>query len=90
MSDTIHLYVNMPGNDIPGTSFAAVVEALASLLGVPTSERGKAFPAPISALPPVIIHIGEGIYREKLVITRPNITLEGAGADHSGLWGCCF
>lgn len=29
----------------------------------------------------MIVHIGEGIYREKLVINRPNVTFEGAGTD---------
>ena len=37
MSDTIHLYVNMSGNTIPGTSFATIGEALASLPDVPAS-----------------------------------------------------
>ena len=38
MSGTMHLYVNMPGNDIPGTSFSTVAEALASLPELPASE----------------------------------------------------
>ncbi|MFR2747506.1 MAG: pectinesterase family protein [Roseburia hominis] len=83
MSDTIHLYVNMSGNTIPGTSFATIGEALASLPDVPASESGKQFPASVSELPPVILHIGKGIYREKLVITRPNITFEGTGGDET-------
>ena len=58
MSDTIHLYVNMSGNTIPGTSFATIGEALASLPDVPASESGKQFPAPVSELPPVILYIG--------------------------------
>ena len=56
MSDTIHLYVNMSGNTIPGTSFATIGEALASLPDVPASESGKQFPASVSELPPVILH----------------------------------
>ena len=48
MSDTIHLYVNMSGNTILGTSFATIGEALASLPDVPASESGKQFPAPVS------------------------------------------
>lgn len=31
----------------------------------------------------MILHIGKGIYREKLVITRPNITFEGTGGDET-------
>ena len=80
MSDTIHLYVNMPGNHVPGTSFSTIGEALASLDG--NDETGeKQFPAPVSGLAPVILHIGRGIYREKLVITRPNVTFEGSGCN---------
>ena len=56
---------------------------MASLPDVPASESGKQFPAPVSELPPVILHIGKGIYREKLVITRPNITFEGTGGDET-------
>ena len=74
MSDKmpLHYYVNMPGNTLPGTSFTTIGEALASLPEFPASECEKKFPAPVSDLPPVIVHIGEGIYREKLVINRPN------------------
>lgn len=83
MSDKmpLHYYVNMPGNTLPGTSFTTIGEALASLPEFPASECEKKFPAPVSDLPPVIVHIGEGIYREKLVINRPNVTFEGAGTD---------
>ena len=83
MSDTMHLYVNTPVENMPGTSFSTIAEALASLTESPVSEGEKVFPAPISDLPQVIIHIGKGIYREKLLITRPNVTLEGAGADQT-------
>ena len=66
MSDKmpLHYDVNMPGNTLPGTSFTTIGEALASLPEFPASECEKKFPAPVSDLPPVIVHIGEGIYRE--------------------------
>ncbi len=43
------------------------------------------FPAEFSDLPPVVLHIGEGVYREKLVVTRPNMTFLGAGCDKTKL-----
>ena len=79
MSDTIHLYVNMPGSPF----FATIGEALASLPPVPGMDTEKQFPASASDLAPVLLHIGKGIYREKLVITRPNVTFEGAGCDQT-------
>ena len=83
MSDktSLHYYVNMPGNTLPGTSFSTITEALTALTDSSCLSCEKQFPAPVSDLPPVIVHIGEGIYREKLIITRPNVTFEGAGAD---------
>jgi len=70
---TIHLYVNMPEHS---PNFASVAEALES---VPYEAAEKVFPAPMPDLAPVCIHIGKGIYREKLVVTRPNLTLSGEG-----------
>ena len=83
MSDktSLHYYVNMPGNTLPGTSFSTITEALTALTDSSCLSCEKQFPAPVSDLPPVIVHIGEGIYREKIIITRPNVTFEGAGAD---------
>ncbi len=90
----IHIYVNTPEKT---PNYDTVGEALASInAGLyehplhrdglhPLDERptssAKSFPAEVSDLPPVVIHIGEGTYREKLVITRPNLTLEGSGND---------
>lgn len=37
------------------------------------------YPAPVSAFPRAIIHIAPGTYREKLVISRPNVTFLGCG-----------
>lgn len=35
---------------------------------------GKRYPSPEYEVQPVVIHIAEGIYREKLVVSRPNVT----------------
>lgn len=72
----LHLYVNMPGHT---PCYATITEALESLPYEQPSE--KTFPAPVENIPNAILHIGEGIYREKLVITRPNVTFLGAGRD---------
>lgn len=70
---TQHLYVNMPEH---ASSFATIAQALES---IPYAEEEKSFPALQTDIPPVILHIGRGIYREKLVISRPNVTLLGEG-----------
>jgi len=84
---TIHLYVNTPGHT---PDFDTVQAALESLRATEGTEEKKAYPAPFSDIAPAVIHIGPGIYREKLVITRPNLTLlgEGASRDDTVLaWG---
>lgn len=45
----------------------------------------KSFPAPQSKLPPAFIHIGKGIYREKLTVTRPNLTFLGESPEETVL-----
>lgn len=85
---TIHLYVNMP--EFP-SSFSTVAQALKSAAcgGAETdglssdlpADRPATFPAEHSDLPPVVIHIGAGIYREKLVVSRPNVTFQGEGKE---------
>lgn len=85
----IHIYVNTPNQE---PNFATIAEALASVDGgmsaaedldalkeLPSPE--KHFPEECSDLPPVVIHIGEGTYQEKLVVSRPNMTFLGAGRD---------
>lgn len=77
MSNTeLHIYVNMPEYS---PNYPTITEALESLSYEAVSE--KTFPAPIDDIPPAIIHIGQGTYREKLVVTRPNVTFLGAGRD---------
>lgn len=82
--EIVHLYVNMPGYT-PG--FTTVTAALES---IQMQEPKKTYPAPFSDIAPAIIHIGSGIYREKLVITRPNLTLLGEGENRNDtvlVWG---
>ncbi len=49
---------------------------------LPQAAAEKTYPALISHLPPAVLHIGKGIYREKLVITRPNLTFQGEGESN--------
>ena len=87
MNNTIqHLYVNMPGHT---PCFDTITQALESLsspaagaaedMTENASPEAKSFPAPEPDVPPVILHIGSGCYREKLVVTRPNLTFQGEG-----------
>lgn len=71
--EALHLYVNLPGK-APG--FSTIQAALDS---VPHDASDAVYPAPAEELAPVVIHIGKGVYRECLVITRPNLTLVGEG-----------
>ncbi len=73
-TNVTHLYVNMAGQT---PCFASITAALNSI--PPTKEQEKRYPAPFSDLPPVTLHIGSGVYRERLVLTRPNLTLLGEG-----------
>ena len=81
MFETTHIYV---GTNQPAPCFATIGEAIAH-----ASEGYEplpaAFPAPCESLPPVIIHIAPGVYREKLVLERPNVTLEGNSAENTVL-----
>ena len=87
MDNTLHLYVNISGQ-IP--FFPTIAAAVNSLCNSATPEyhdctldlkeaSDKVYPAPTSDMPRVIVHIGPGIYREKLVVSRPNVTLQGEG-----------
>ncbi len=90
MSDnTIHIYVNIPGQS---PNYSTIAQALAaadcgmsgageldSVKELPSEP--KHFPEAFSDLEPIVLHIGEGVYREKLVVTRPNVTFLGAGRD---------
>lgn len=84
-----HLYVNMPGQASLYNSLTEALEYLISqdrmhgavtLFHKPDDESSeKVYPAPTADIPRAIIHIGPGIYREKLVISRPNVKLVGEG-----------
>jgi pectinesterase len=71
----VHVYVNMPEYE---QSFSSIGEAFHAIRGQ-GEFASKAYPAPSENVPPVTIHIGPGIYREKLVLDRPYVTLVGAG-----------
>ncbi len=76
-NESQHIYVNMPGHT---PCFDTITQALEHLsLPAERTEKEKSFPAPESDVTPVVLHIGKGIYREKLVVTRPNLTLQGEG-----------
>lgn len=82
--EMIHLYVNMSGH---APCFPTVASALES---IQMQEPEKTYPAPFSDIAPAVIHIGPGVYREKLVITRPNLTLLGEGENRDDtvlVWG---
>ncbi|MCM1057553.1 MAG: pectinesterase family protein [Firmicutes bacterium] len=82
--ETIHLYVNMPGHTPCFSTIAAALES------IQVQEQEKTYPAPHSDIAPAVIHIGPGIYREKLVVTRPNLTMLGEGESRDDavlVWG---
>ncbi|MCM1193835.1 MAG: pectinesterase family protein, partial [Acetatifactor muris] len=82
--ETIHLYVNMPGHTPVFPTVAAALESIQA------QEPEKTYPAFSSDIAPAVVHIGSGIYREKLVITRPNLTLLGEGKSRDDtvlVWG---
>lgn len=85
MKEEIHVYVNMPGFS---PNFPTVGEALAAVSGqdaknetLPDTQR--TFPAPFSEETPAFIHIGKGIYREKLTVTRNRLTLLGEDCENT-------
>lgn len=77
MCEVIHIYV---GKNQPAPCFATIGAAI-EYAGRDYSPLPPAYPAPHEAVSPVIIHIAPGVYREKLVLERPYVTLEGSGAD---------
>jgi len=72
---TEHIYVNIEGKS---PNFTSITKALES---IPHEPEDKRFPAPESSVTPVIIHIGKGTYREKIEVTRPNVTFLGEGEN---------
>lgn len=88
-NNELHFYVNMPQCHPNYTTVGEAIEAVAAL-DCQNSASGrvpaeKSFPAPEEEITPVIIHIGKGTYREKLVITRPYVTFLGQGREETVL-----
>lgn len=89
MQNSLMLYVNWKNCPAGSANYATVTEALADMERLaPLSEevlavlaKDKVYPAPQLDVTPVIIHIGAGVYREKLVVSRPNVTFLGENRD---------
>ena len=47
--------------------------------------KGRIYPSPVYEVTPFVVHIGAGEYREKLVLSRPNVTFLGEGRDKTVL-----
>lgn len=60
-------------------NFTKIEDALAALSCEALSPQ--TFPAPLSEAEPVTVKIAPGIYKEQLVVSRPNVTLEGEDAQ---------
>nr|MDE6926217.1 hypothetical protein [Acetatifactor sp.] len=84
----LHFYVGHISHEKEQTaenSFPTIAEALeAADRLAPVAEHiageleaGKRYPSPEYEVQSVVIHIGKGIYREKLVVSRPNVTFLG-------------
>lgn len=81
MCEIIHVYV---GGKQPAPCFATIGEAL-SYVSRDYVPLPPTYPAPDEAVFPAIIHIAPGVYREKLVLERPYVTLEGSDAGDTVL-----
>ncbi len=79
--DMIHLYVNYPAQK---GSFATIGEAISRLSEGYTPPAAE-YPAPMETITPATIHIAPGIYREKLSLERPHVTLLGEAAEKTVL-----
>lgn len=93
IKNILHLYVNWKTCPADTPNYTTVAEGLRAMdrlapLPAETQEllaRGKTYPAPDFNVTPVIIHVGAGIYRERLVISRPCVTLVGEDPDNTVL-----
>lgn len=81
MNNILHVYV---GNHQPEPCFATIGDAI-SYISKDYDPLPAAYPAPEEKLSPVVIHIAPGVYREKLVLERPYVTLEGSSAEETTL-----
>ncbi|MCM1112159.1 MAG: pectinesterase family protein [Muribaculum sp.] len=81
----LNLYVNYPESPADAPCFSTVSEALAAMEELapmpPQTAQAlagdKTFPAPDFDVTPVTLYIGAGVYREKLAVTRPKVTMIG-------------
>lgn len=81
MCEITHVYV---GKNQPAPCFATIGEAI-SYISRDYVPLPPAYPAPQETISPVVVHIAPGIYREKLVLERPYVTLEGSSAEDTVL-----
>lgn len=76
--NTIEYYINWKNCPADAITFSTIAEALAA---IPCSETytntPKSFPAPDFDVCPVTLYIGDGIYREQLLIDAPKVTMIG-------------
>lgn len=87
--ETVHIYVNQAAED--GRCFRTIGMALQAMEEMaPLSqkvkealEEGKQYPAQELDVAPVVIHIAPGVYREQLVVERPNVTFLGEDAENT-------
>ena len=86
----LHFYVDLKGGERED-HFCAITEALKAadrLSPLAESiaaelEAGKIYPSPEYEVQPVVLHIAAGVYREKLVISRPNVTFLGEDCERT-------
>ena len=76
---TIEIYVNYPEKEL---NFSTITEAF-QYLATDYQEHEASFPAIHEDVIPATIYIAPGIYREKLVLTRPYTTLVGASTENT-------
>ena len=72
-----HLYINLPGHS---TCFSTVAEALESLALADAGDREVSLTdTGDGEVSPAVLHIGKGIYRERITVSRPFVTFQGEG-----------
>ena len=87
----LQLYVNHKDCPADAVNYTTVTEALEAMdklapLSAEIMEilsQDRVYPSPEFNITPVIIHIGAGCYRERLVISRPLVTLLGENRDNT-------
>ncbi len=75
----LHIYVNYP-NMFP--NYSTITEAIAYISQNYILPEAT-YPAPAEDTEPVTIHIAPGIYRELLVLERPDVTLLGESCENT-------